>query len=86
MVDDLRGDIRQKDFMRSTREVNTSIQTIAMAAYQPHYKTPPRYKSFKSQWTNAPMNKGVMKFTKTHCNISKRPGHTRQECKAKQKI
>ena len=27
-----------------------------------------------------------MKFTKSYCNICKRPGHTPQECKAKQRI
>ena len=85
-VDDLMGDIRQEDSMRKTREQNTSAQAIAMGAYRLHYKTPPRYKSFKSQWTNTPMTKGGMKFTTSYCNICKRPGHTPQECKAKQNI
>ena len=85
-VEDLMGDIRQEDSMRKIREENTSTQAIAMAAYRPHFKSQPRYKSFKSQWINAPMTKGGMKFTRSYCNICKRPGHTPQECKAKQKI
>ena len=84
-MEDLMGNIRQENSMRKTvREENTSTQVIAMAAYQSHYKTPPRYKSFKIQWTNAPMTKREMKFTKPYCNICKRSGHTPQECKAKQ--